>query len=684
MENYSLENYWVPRLGQHPIPESDGMVQGWSFLGEGLDTFMEAPLILSKDEFDDDVDPWQSPIILVSAPGAVGKTTLARQIAHRTGAVYVNLATAEVVGANTLSGGLARSGLYPSWVNGELAVVIDALDEAVLNASMDGFKAFLSDIAAMATGRNTPTVLFGRTGIVEDAWLFLDDMCNDDVAVLEIGFYDSDASISFAEARLQARYPDRQHPLVDREALTLLIDGLRSQTASDGDRFAGYAPVLHAVAERVASESNPSLLVSEMKQGGQPSVTLQSVVSDILTREQSKLQSIQFQDQALVDRLYLPDEQLDHLVARRYGVAPPEPPEMSPDDRQKYSDALRNWVRDHPFLDGDTGASSAVFEAVICERALGSSRANRIALQAELRKGEAVNPFLHVFYISDTLSETTVSIPEEHVGVVYASVRASLARGDAASLLIEDGDDESEFADVEIELARRGDINARDLRFTTGPLGPVYLGPYVKDVFISMPRARVEIGEGSEALLVAPVDIECEDLAILSEKVSVEKVPESEADVVFLQAAEYSGRQSYSVPATRNNVNLLVSWPGSNEYPWTTFNSEPRAVENEDPRLDEGIRRLRKFIVEFQSRGNKDLARTRRKIDSSRMTKGAGQAVLNSMLEEGIVARDQARYYLDVDRLAELTELTYTDSMSYKFGSKAIAFVQGALEKYGN
>ena len=62
------------------------------------------------------------------------------------------------------------------------------------------------------------------------------------------------------------------------------------------------------------------------------------------------------------------------------------------------------------------------------------------------------------------------------------------------------------------------------------------------------------------------------------------------------------------------------------------------------------------------------------------MTKGTGQAVLDAMLEVGILTRDQATYSLNADRLGELTETTYGGCMSYQFGPKVIAFVQGALQ----
>ena len=140
--------------------------------------------------------------------------------------------------------------------------------------------------------RTVPTVLFGRTGIVQDAWLFLVDRCDGKVAVLEIGYFGEEAAIEFAESRLKVSYPDRHHPSVDRQALELLLRGLRNQTASDGDRFAGYAPVLEAVVEHVGKEDNPGGLVSEMQQGIHPTVTLHSVVEAILHREQRKLEKL--------------------------------------------------------------------------------------------------------------------------------------------------------------------------------------------------------------------------------------------------------------------------------------------------------------------------------------------------------------------------------------------------------
>lgn len=100
MTNYTIEGFWNSRLASSAKADPSALIRGWSFQNQGLGTFKEAPLTLSGEVGAED-DPMESSLILVSAPGAVGKTTLAKQIAYSTGSVYIDLSDAEPVGANT-------------------------------------------------------------------------------------------------------------------------------------------------------------------------------------------------------------------------------------------------------------------------------------------------------------------------------------------------------------------------------------------------------------------------------------------------------------------------------------------------------------------------------------------------------------------------------------------------------
>ena len=502
------------------------------------------------------------------------------------------------------------------------------------------------------------------------------------VAVLEIGYYRPSEAVDFAEAKLKVRVPQRSHPRVDRQAIELLLEALRAQTAKDSNRFAGYAPVLQAVAERVAQESNPSQLVAQMQQGSQLPITLQSIVSDILDREQSKLGRLSLNDPTLVNGLYGADEQLDRLAARIYGTSAPPLPLMGPEDADTYSNALESWVGQHPFLRGETDTASAVFEAAIAARALNTQSAADKALQRELERGDAANPFFHNFYLGDDPETETTELLSEHIGVIYSSIRASLAQGESASLLIEELEEDSNSeggAEVEIEVVRRDSEDSILLLFETQPAGTIFLGPVVKDVFITSPQAQVVVGQGRELTLVAPVGIDCHNLSIRAIKVIVEKPADSDADAVALHSEILGGDPLTTVPLVRNNAQLFVTWPNADAYPWTNFAAEPLADDDNDPNVREGLRRFRKFIIEFRANKNGGLARSRQKIDSSRMTKGEGEAVLGAMLSKRILRRDSIRYYLDADVLGELTETSYADCMAFQFGAKAVDFVREAV-----
>lgn len=675
MANLTINDFWKRRLSI-VNPNNSTLVRGWQYINVGLPTFIEAPLKVNSD-LSKAGDEETSSLILVSAPGAVGKSTLARQVAFETGAVYIDLATTEPVGGNTLSGGLVKSGLYSAYEADEIAVLIDGLDEARFRVTQEAFEAFLADVAGLASGRGTPTVLLGRTGAIQDAWLSLDSKA----AVLEIGYYGSSASIDFAEAQLRAIRRDSSHADVERRAIQLLLERLRAQTESDGDRFAGYAPVLRAVAERVAGVGNAAALIAEIEKGEKP-VTLQTVVAAILDRERAKLGSLQFENPKITQSLYSAEEQLDRLVARLYDLPlPPLPISMTAKDARIYATALQSWVPEHPFLDGNNSASSAVFEAAIAKHALLDKVATSAAIRRELSRGAAANPFLSEFYIKETSDSDILPIPPEHIGILYSSLRARLSIGDTASLIVETPDgaelEDALRADVEITLARHDAERPRTLRFSSEQTGVLRLGGYVEDVEIDAPHATVEIGPGPEAILVAPLSIQCEKISFSTEKVVAEAAMGRKEDAIFLEARKCNGAQINSIPIVRGSVSFRVCWPGAKSHPWTNFVSEAVAVA--DPRLDEALRRFRKIIIAFRSHSKGNLARYKYKIEHARMTKGSGQAVLDRMIQDGIISLRGAMYYLDPDVLGSLTGATYGDCMNRQFSERTLKYVSLAL-----
>lgn len=144
---------------------------GWD-VGVTLSESFVEPTLLHRDG----ANPNAARIVLVSAPGAVGKSTYATRICAAIGLCKVDLAVAGPVAEHSFVGGATRalgSNAAALIKNGAVGVLIDALDEAQLRVPPESYQAFLADVAASAPPSGPPIVLFGRTEAVEDAALCL-------------------------------------------------------------------------------------------------------------------------------------------------------------------------------------------------------------------------------------------------------------------------------------------------------------------------------------------------------------------------------------------------------------------------------------------------------------------------------------------------------------------------------
>lgn len=120
-------------------------------------------------------------VILVSAVGATGKTTLAQILSHDTGLPLLDLSAHKPVGDNTLTGLLTTafrvddlSRVFEGISQGSFGVVIDGIDEGRSKTTEKGFEAFLDDVARLCQGSSsTSFVLLGRTQTLEESWLYL-------------------------------------------------------------------------------------------------------------------------------------------------------------------------------------------------------------------------------------------------------------------------------------------------------------------------------------------------------------------------------------------------------------------------------------------------------------------------------------------------------------------------------
>ena len=192
----------------------------------------------------------ESKIILVAAPGAVGKSALARHLAAQYNHVLVDLAETGPVGEHFVAGGLFRAygaRAVEDLEAGKAGLIFDALDEARLRVTTEAFEAFLRDLADLGRMPNTrPILIFGRTATVEAAWLAFTEAATR-ATISEINFFNASEAKRFIDGYVATLDKEgaiaRHRPAYEKRRDELLDKLSRDTTHATGSvKFDGYAP----------------------------------------------------------------------------------------------------------------------------------------------------------------------------------------------------------------------------------------------------------------------------------------------------------------------------------------------------------------------------------------------------------------------------------------------------------
>lgn len=687
--SFHIEDFWIPRLSAVKRLAIEPSQPGWTVEASPNRWFVEADLHLREGYDDLDAAVW-----FVAAPGAVGKSTLAKEMSARTGAVYVDLASASKVGGNFVAGGILNNELYGPWSQDETTILIDALDEGRLGVTQRAFEDFLLDARHQAQQRSLPIVIFGRVGIVEEAWLIVSNGGRSS-PIFDIDYFDTDRSESFVMAAMDrltetpARKHEKgrlaQHRQVYQAAARTFVEALENVTADDGRRFAGYAPVLEAVASFLLAVPNPAGLDSAVHDAIHGDV-LPQLSTAILNRESAKLRDRVIPSlsevSSVTEELYGPDEQLARLSGVVYHTTPTFlPPRLPAVDVPVYEAAVNEFLTSHPFLDGlGRAPSGAVFAAVVNAHALLSQSGETLrAAEANAGAGpHTPNPFLADFYLplaSEKLGDDPVIQPE-HVVVLYESVRARALVGQSVQLTLEaDDTTDSDAAEVEIEVDAGGDGSARPICFRTSVAGELRFGRQVSEVTVNAPHLDVVIGSGNPVEIVAPgalnvgrIRFNCPELVVVPR----DHTGQLDGLAFTIEASELAGSILDGPPLKRGGAELWVSWPGAKAYPWTSF----AGTFDENDEGDEALRGLRRLVMAFRSHSKGRLARIEDKIEHRRITKGdVGVALRDRLMADGVLYREGPMYFLDPDTLGSVVGASYHDLRIKHYNEKVRVYL---------
>lgn len=724
MDSLTIETFWKRRLSQaQRLPEHTlEAVSGWEYVNDPLDAFTEAPLSVLEQEHNVDLaDSTSCPIIVVSAPGAVGKTTLARQIAHETDSIYVDLASAVVPAGNTITGALSKAGLLDE--SAKVALLIDALDEGRLKTTSEGFQDFFEDLSDVAK-RGVTIVLFGRAPAADEAWVLLQD-AGECAALLEIRYYDKTQSSEFAKNHLRSFLASKNRPVGQRhidelQSLIHLVE--ESGTATDADRsYRGYAPVLQTVAELVANSDDDVHGTFGPEESASEEELLPKIVGWVLKREQEKfhasgLQDIAISDEILVD-LYDAREQLDLLVARAYDVDAPEvDSRVEGDVRAEYVKNRDWWIANHPFVVEASSYSnvdprergSLVAKAVVdgwalrqeMARTAGDNGVREDVMRRAVEKlrYKKANPLLWSWYVygmRDITGENRLPFHSSHLAVVYDSLVAQVES--AAELFVGESEDGG-LPDVELFIYGAGVDGNRRIAGVLLEADSLAFGGSLAGVYIELPETIVRIGDGNGVLLQGPVYISCGLLEIDARHAQVGRFgrvrgyggPEEDWQTSVLLRAEACEATKVEQKPTVKGVVFEVSWPNSDLYPWSEFAIEEgasKAGPDIDVELERAKTALNQILRLFSRKGNwsrdRNASKYAKAVDKTARRNPLGERVLEQLKLEQLVLADgkSAFYELRLSELAAVMRMTREDFAGGEWTQGAEEFLNRALRK---
>ena len=315
-----------------------------------------------------------SRFILISAPGATGKSAFGKHIAYTHNALYWNLAEISI-GDGTFQGtlyralGVSRISEYAKCLqNAEMTLVIDAFDEAEIISGRKNVENFLLEANEFLEESSKPSiVLLSRTETAQNiATLFRANTIP--YIHVEIDFFPEGRAKEFVLKSAEKRKAIT--PAI-QDCVQQYFDNIHTLVPDKDSqqRFLGYAPVLEAIAAHISEITNTAKLLSELRDGTDEIFLIRRIMDNLLDREHQKFVAA-FREKIKEDvgkisdweAVYSKNEQLvrilnyillGEITYSDYCV------DNLPDlFREDYLETIKLFLPQHPFIQNSFGSNS--------------------------------------------------------------------------------------------------------------------------------------------------------------------------------------------------------------------------------------------------------------------------------------------------------------------------------------
>lgn len=612
-------------------------VPGLSRISASNPCFVEPDLLIETE-----IMPDKTSVVLLSAPAAVGKSTVAAELALHCSASLWDLSKIRV-GSNTFIGTIYAAydtfghGVLKRLEGGNFLFILDALDEAQVRAGSANFDAFIDDLVSLLKEPRTKPVLVLLARSDTADWIELKFMVeNVPYARLQIANFNKPQAVEFIDKRLDViRENQHLHPVHHQQrdpyvqarsrlfSLILNLLGVPDDHTWGDSRinsFLGYAPVLEALTDYL-NVPNFHILSQELE--NEPSAAhdpwhfLAEIVSKLLVRESKKMRdalrsSLETEAGRLGwsdwDELYTNREQCSRVLELSLGL-PHVQVEQGPPGQlaDEYESKMRLSLPQHPFLAEGSLFANIVFKEFLYAWGITKGYPQLAqGLRKVMRDRQA--PYLPSQLFSRfALMSDVGAVPVLDgldFGALYDSIltRTEIAN-DLSISIYQDGDVMRFSATVDQEGG--GEIECELLNTGEG----IHIWRQLKRADIDI-DAPAEIGLSGQRFSLGPsVTLSCSRLTVTCDDLEVDA-----SEPIQLSTNLYNpGSQNLRILVRKGApASLAAFWPDIS-YPWVSYRgSETAAILRlgEDVRGD-AFRKLILFFYRQRSRKMSSILNTR-------------------------------------------------------------------------
>lgn len=616
--------------------------------------------------------------VLLSAPGAAGKSSLAKYIANRFNAIYWNLAKVKV-GTNSFAGSILNAVGAPKYSEfigdlnaGNVLLVIDAFDEAEIISGRKMINSFIADISNSLSTHTLPTVfLLARTETAQ----YIASFCAENrisVAHYEIGFFDENSSKSFIVKSVAGKKTPTKP---DIECAEKYYDVIKNNiTEEERSSFLGYAPVLEAISAHIKESPNRQKMISELSNQKDCVAIIMKIMNDLLDREQTAKVVPAFKERCAAahpefsnwEKVYSPEEQLVRMVYyilfhdcnyKNY-----ELDFLPPQLVNEYQAVIETFLPQHPFIRNSAEKSGlekkidftgpAFRDYALAKIILNEKHETLADMYFEDSQSRSYFPSQIFFDCYMKISENVVQ--PNYISYVYDSFKAKATVYERPYL--ECTEIPASETDVAKCLAIFGMIPSKksilrkedyiaEISMTGEPLEFDQL----TSVSIDTPDMDVYVGKAGMDCRIYNSSVICRKLKLRTQNVVIESYdPES----CLLVAHEGFAGDAIIIDVTKAD-NLKVSTPNlNNYYSLIPYNYDFEDTENFD--ILKFIHAMHCILIEFRTHRKDTLAKTADRIEH--VTVGNSvvkRQVLDYLKATGIIYESYHLYKIDEGKMQE-------------------------------